>query len=569
MASRIPDMEEEHTSRSSDGEAPKLDLRGEETSRSGTPPKKRVAPNHKHKAPHRRSSNSKLARLKPELQPFSGECTSCSDSEETIRIQQAKKRAKEFKEKGQTKRVQVADSSDEEHGCDVDDWEPRSAPKTSGVFHYAEWFVGKLEPCQRDALKRAFEKATYMNLCAGLGTSIIITEALHRALMPCTGPPQCVCLTECNKDRQAALQRRIETLPQVNIPILASNAILALDDIKDVHGNDVSQPKADILFMGIVCVDISKCSSTPRSIQDPDSESGRSWLDLLQYLRKLRLEDRPNAIVLECVDNLGNARSISGTIEKGTEVVVEALQEVGFIGKWTRLSATHFGLPQRRPRVWGLFAKLRDGLGPKAREERMQQMSPLWSIIQVGMCTGCEPLPNMLARVDQRADGAPSKKAKTRHRARASGFWKQKGHPNFCSKYGLTKSYVSRGRDEWEVATKDILLPREQEAVWLVLCHARQSGRILNWKHGILVSDCGSSVSWLSVTKRCFPCLRPNTKFLLLEQGVARVATGLDCLAIQGIGPNEVKAFHLEEEEDALLRVLAGNGFCANIALVS
>ena len=63
--------------------------------------------------------------------------------------------------------------------------------------------------------------------------------------------------------------------------------------------------------------------------------------------------------------------------------------------------------------------------------------------------------------------------------------------------------------------------------------------------------------------------MRPNTKFLLLEQGVARVATGLDCLVIQGIGPSEVKAFHLEEEEDALLRVLAGNGFCANIALVS
>ena len=82
------------------------------------------------------------------------------------------------------------------------------------------------------------------------------------------------------------------------------------------------------------------------------------------------------------------------------------------------------------------------------------------------------------------------------------------------------------------------------------------------------MSDCGSSVSWLSVTKGCFPCLRPNNKFLLLDQGVARVATGLDCLAIQGIGPNEVKAFHLEEEEDALLRVLAGNGFCANIALV-
>ena len=91
---------------------------------------------------------------------------------------------------------------------------------------------------------------------------------------------------------------------------------------------------------------------------------------------------------------------------------VEALQERGFADNGARLSATHFGLPQRRPRVWGLFTKLRDGVGPKAMEARMQQMSPLWSIIQVGMCKGCEPLPNMLARVEQRADGAPSKKHK-------------------------------------------------------------------------------------------------------------------------------------------------------------
>ena len=486
-----------------------------------------------------------------------------------MRIQQAVKKARSWG----PKEVQVADSSGEgsKHGHDADDWDSKTTPQSSGVFHYAEWFVSKLESCQRDLLKTAFESATYMDLCAGLGTSIIVSEALRHALMPCTGSAKCVCLTESCKVRQAALQRRIDALgesgmSEVKIPILQSNATLAQDDIMDVHGNRVDRPVADILFMGIVCVDISKCSSTPKSITNPDCESGRSWLDLLAYLKKLSIGDRPKAIVLECVENLGNARSISGKIEKGTEVVVEVLRELGFVGKWKRLSATHFGLPQRRPRVWGLFTKLRNGVGPKAEGASMQQMSTLWSIIQVGMCKGCEPLPKILDRVKQRAHGAPSISKKPKKVQK--GDWKKKTHPNFCSKHELTDSDVSQGRDEWQVATADILSPRQEEAVWLALCQSRKSLRIPNWKDGLFVSDCGSTVNWLSLTKGCFPCLRPSNKFLLLDQGVARIATGLDCLAVQGIGPNEVNAFHLDKEEDSLQRVLAGNAFSANIALV-
>ena len=43
---------------------------------------------------------------------------------------------------------------------------------------------------------------------------------------------------------------------------------------------------------------------------------------------------------------------------------------------------------------------------------------------------------------------------------------------------------------------------------------------------------------------------------------------GTLCLALQGIGPDEAKSLELLQEEDCLLRQLAGNGFCANICLV-
>ena len=126
---------------------------------------------------------------------------------------------------------------------------------------------------------------------------------------------------------------------------------------------------ADILFLGIVCVDNSACSSTPKSLEDPVGATGRSWLDFLQYLDNLIFEHRPKALVLECVDKLGHNRSVQGRVEKGTLLVIEALRERGYVGQWRRVSATHFFLPQSRPRVWALFLKVRGGMGPKAIQE--------------------------------------------------------------------------------------------------------------------------------------------------------------------------------------------------------
>ena len=52
------------------------------------------------------------------------------------------------------------------------------------------------------------------------------------------------------------------------------------------------------------------------------------------------------------------------------------------------------------------------------------------------------------------------------------------------------------------------------------------------------------------------------------QQGDAKLAKGPLCLALQGIGTEEVEAFSLLLEEDGLLRQLAGNAFCANVCLV-
>ena len=143
--------------------------------------------------------------------------------------------------------------------------------------------------------------------------------------------------------------------------------------------------------------------------------------------------------------------------------------------------------------------------------------------------------------------------------------WKEIRHPAFQAEHGLSDKDVATGQAEFLMATEGILLPREGEAMWLELCKQRKHGRIPNWKDALLVSECGSIVCFLSITRGLFPCVMPGNKYLILEHGKPRIARGPECLAVQGIGVDEANATALLNEDDTLLRKLAGNAFTANI----
>ena len=118
----------------------------------------------------------------------------------------------------------------------------------------------------------------------------------------------------------------------------------------------------------------------------------------LAYMDKLRVEDRPKVIVLECVANLGDNRAIKGRTEKGTALVVDALRERGYAREWRKITATRFCLPQRRPRARGLFIKLHGGLEPKTQESARQSLKVGMDIARTAECAGHEPLDTILAR---------------------------------------------------------------------------------------------------------------------------------------------------------------------------
>ena len=449
-------------------------------------------------------------------------------------------------------------------------------PDTSSVFAYATWLVARLTLEQRVKLTRSF---TWIDLCAGLGTPFFVHEALRRALQAYNLRPQgeCTGMTEINKERRQALRRRAISAFGCCPPIFCDNASLTTQTPKDDQGSFQDLPVADILFFGIVCVDISACSSTPRSLGDSSGATGKSWLDFLMYLDNLSFELRPKALVLECVEKLDQNRSVQGRVERGTFLIIEALRERGYVGQWRKVSATHFFLPQRRPRVWALFLKVCRGIGPKAIKEREQDLEEAFKFIMSSQTSCHEPLKQIMDRTPTPHAHRPSKPSKstpTPHAHRPSkpskkgNAWATTRGPNFQSKHGLSDEEVARGRDEFLQATAGVLLPRQQAAVWLQLCRLRLNGRVPDWKKGVLVSDVGSSVGWLSVARDMFPCIRPGNSYMVLVQGEPKLAPGTLCLALQGIGPDEAKSLELLQEEDCLLRQLAGNGVCANLCLV-
>ena len=345
-------------------------------------------------------------------------------------------------------------------------------------------------------------------------------------------------------------------------PIFVRNSDLTSRTPTDDRDEYRDLPIADHLFLGIVCVDISSCTTTPKSLEDESGASGQCWLDFLAYLDLLSFEERPISLVLECVDNLSHNRTLQGRVEKGTLLVIEALRERGYVGQWRKVSATQFFLPQSRPRVWALFLKVRGGMGPKAIQERERDLAQALNFIQSSQTCSHESLKRILDRTPMPHAHRPLKTAGQ------GQVWKTSQAPKFQAKHGLSDEEVSRGQAEFLKTTADVLFPRQQSAVWLELCRQRKKGKIPNWKDGVFVSDCGSSVGWLSVVRDLFPCVRPGNSYLVLEQGWPKIAHGPLCLAMQGIGVDEANAFELLLEEDRLLRLLAGNAFSANICLV-
>ena len=489
--------------------------------------------------------------------------TSSSGSIETKRLRAARAKWNTASTSTQTQAAEVTVTSESdgeamqsmqfEAGCST-------RPVTSGLFDFCDYIVQHIldEDGQTQIIKKPY---CYMDFCAGLGTSVICTEAVRRSLQTVGKEldATCVCLTEKCPKKLAVLKRY-----NSGATIFADTTAAAEDLPRDCDSKWVERPCAGILFQGIVCVDISSLSSTPKSLLNKHGKSGQAWESTLTYLRKTPYEHRPKAMVLECVSNLSKRRAVDKCLKRGTEQVSEQLQEFGYVGRFVGVSSHKFFLPHHRPRVWGLFLKLSCGLGPKGVSEREAKVEKAFDFVSRCQLDSYEPLSDVLRRL--RAEGVLGEPARP---VKKLGKINQHRRTNFMQKHSLTEEDVLVGQtsftDSFTDHPRPFLTNRELDDLWLKLCQMRKRGKIDSWDNGVFVASVGSSADFMTIIRGRFPCLTPGNKYVILEQGASHVTNGPMALAVQGIGGKEVRAFSLHGIDDSTLREMAGNAFTANI----
>jgi site-specific DNA-cytosine methylase len=259
-----------------------------------------------------------------------------------------------------------------------------SVPKTSSLFDFADHLVGHvLSDTERNALMNS--SFSFAELGAGYATATMCSEALRIAFNKVNAQVNgtCVFYTE-QQDWKRDIIKEIHKRVMPDAPCCmfvntgdVSKPIL----VTDSEASIAKLPSHKFAFFAIECDDVSLCSNTPRSVTDPSGKSGASFLEFLDYLKSMRFQDCPDAIMVECVKNLDHVRKKIGG-EKGTDVVTAALSEIGYVGSWQALNAIDFYLPQSRPRAYGVFLRLSKGLGPKGKEMRQKDLDAVWDFVK-------------------------------------------------------------------------------------------------------------------------------------------------------------------------------------------
>ena len=100
----------------------------------------------------------------------------------------------------------------------------------------------------------------------------------------------CSFLTDLNLYSREALHQRVQSmLVSGQVCFLAINAGLSKHVSPDHGGKFVETSIADIDLFGIVCVDISRMTASPKSIWGPTGGSGGSWCEFNGIFGQIRL----------------------------------------------------------------------------------------------------------------------------------------------------------------------------------------------------------------------------------------------------------------------------------------
>jgi site-specific DNA-cytosine methylase len=404
-------------------------------------------------------------------------------------------------------------SSDEEVGS------PETAetmPKSSGLFDYVSWAVNTvLTEAERDALN-AVSPVRVGSMCSGMGTEDMACRAIESAMLDAgKGAFRTHSAFKAESDalKIAFLQRHSHK----DTYIFDSNAALQHEEVQTVSGDTVPRPTCKILAAGIVCIDISGLTTTPRPVSG-DGKSGLALRGLLKSLESMTFNDRPEVIILECVKRLAHHRKVDPDARTGAEFILEQLGKLGYIGEWRTVRPRNFYLPQSRDRAYSLNLK-RSDFSNTGAEARRQDLERAWQIILRMQVSKAEPLESLLQRVTSKEPALRKRKGQPIEPARRAGLkWPQQ-HADFAESSGLSEE-ARRPPVDFINELTPLVNPRALDALWLKMALLQQRKQI-DWKQSLLIAPTGFSVSFGSI-RTCFPCVTPSMEYLILEGGSSR-----------------------------------------------
>ena len=140
-------------------------------------------------------------------------------------------------------------------------------------------------------------------------------------------------------------------------------------------------------------------------------------------------------------------------------------------------------------------------------------------------------------------------------------------HDRYAEQHGLMLS-DRRPSADFVSAVGRLISSRAVDSSWLKLAVACKKAN-KDWENLLVVLPYSFSRAFATVRPDICPCVTPSDKYVILQKGQARMASGLAILAIQGVQQEVVRSSQLADEDDALLRDLGGNAFTADIIIAA
>ena len=141
---------------------------------------------------------------------------------------------------------------------------------------------------------------------------------------------KCLWQVEWDKFAQGVLRRRFPGVP-------------LFGDIQQVTAADLETP--DVICYGFPCQDISQANNQRKGL---DGERSGLFYHATRLFREFT--KRGSGVRLTVAENVAGLLNVDNG--KGLARVLRELAECGFVSGWATLDAQHFGVPQRRRRVF-------------------------------------------------------------------------------------------------------------------------------------------------------------------------------------------------------------------------